>query len=102
MEIARNYEVPQVHNLNPGEYTTIVDAIFGVGLARPVEGIYAQILRELNQASAFKVAVDLPSGIDADNGQELGTAFCFQKTWAVFLSGTDVCRGGCCRRYRNL
>lgn len=31
--------------------------------------------RELNQASAFKVAVDLPSGIDADNGQELGTAF---------------------------
>lgn len=75
MEIARNYEVPQVHNLNPGEYTTIVDAIFGVGLARPVEGIYAQILRELNQASAFKVAVDLPSGIDADNGQELGTAF---------------------------
>ena len=75
MEIARNYGVVQVHNLKPDEYTTIVDAIFGVGLARPVEGVYAQILRELNQASAFKVAVDLPSGIDADTGQELGTAF---------------------------
>ena len=75
MEIARNYEVPQVHNLKPDEYTTIVDAIFGVGLARPVEGVYAQILRELNQSMAFKVAVDLPSGVDADTGRELGTAF---------------------------
>lgn len=75
MDIVRNYKVPQVHNLKPDEYTTIVDAVFGVGLARPVEGIYRQIISDLNRSCAFKVAVDLPSGIDADTGRELGIAF---------------------------
>ena len=72
---AQYYQVPRVHNLNLNEYTTIVDAIFGVGLSRPVEGKYGELIRELNQASACKVAVDIPSGIDADTGFEKGIAF---------------------------
>lgn len=75
LNIARNYRVPEVNNLNLREYTTIVDAIFGVGLARPVEGRYAQIISELNGAEAFKVAVDIPSGINGDTGFEMGIAF---------------------------
>lgn len=75
LKIARNYQVPEKNNLDLCEYTTIVDAIFGVGLKRPVEGRYAQIIRELNAAAAFKVAVDIPSGINGDTGFEMGTAF---------------------------
>lgn len=75
LNIARNYHVPVVNNLNLREYTTIVDAIFGVGLARPVEGRYAQIISDLNAAEAFKVAVDIPSGINGDTGFEMGIAF---------------------------
>lgn len=74
-KIAGSYRVPQVNNPKWDEYTTIVDAIFGVGLARPVEGSYARIIREMNAAKAKKVAVDIPSGIDGDNGQILGIAF---------------------------
>lgn len=74
-KIAENYQVPRVNNPGWDEYTTIVDAIFGVGLARPVEGRYAQIIREMNGATAFKAAVDIPSGVDGDSGLELGIAF---------------------------
>ncbi len=35
--------VPEVNNLDLDEYTTIVDAIFGVGLSSPVEGNYAEL-----------------------------------------------------------
>lgn len=43
LKTAEYYQVPRVHNLDPDEYTTIVDAIFGVGLSRPVEGKYAEL-----------------------------------------------------------
>ncbi|MFM8741138.1 MAG: NAD(P)H-hydrate dehydratase [Cytophagales bacterium] len=45
----------------------IVDAIFGSGLSRPVEGIYATAIESINQAKAIKVAVDIPSGLFADS-----------------------------------
>ena len=75
LKTAQYYQVPRANNLKLNEYTTIVDAIFGVGLSRPVEGKYGEIISELNQASAYKVAVDIPSGIDADTGFEKGIAF---------------------------
>lgn len=60
----------------PDSWDVVVDAIFGVGLSRPVEGIYAELLLLLDQLDPrFRVAVDLPSGISADNGQVLGVAF---------------------------
>ena len=75
MRIAGYYQVSRVHNLDLNEYTTIVDAIFGVGLSRPITGKYGELISELNEASAYKVAVDIPSGIDADTGFEKGIAF---------------------------
>lgn len=73
--IAEKYQIPIVNNPKWDEYTTIVDAIFGVGLTRPVEGSWAEVIRHMNQARAWKVAVDIPSGVDGDTGMELGTAF---------------------------
>jgi len=44
----------------------LVDAIFGSGLSRPVEGIYEQAITCINQTNAIRVAVDIPSGLMAD------------------------------------
>mgnify|MGYP000214152908 CR=1 FL=1 len=85
------------NNLETEEYTTIVDAIFGVGLSRPVEGKYAELISTMNRASAYKVAVDIPSGIDSDTGFEKGIAFrqilrlplLFAKEGCVFIP--DAC-----------
>lgn len=57
------------------EYTIIVDALFGVGLTREIEGEYADAIAFCNDREAFKVAVDIPSGISADTGKVLGCAF---------------------------
>jgi NAD(P)H-hydrate epimerase len=46
--------------------TIIIDAIFGSGLSRPVEGLYLEVIDLINGVSAEKVAVDIPSGLFAD------------------------------------
>ena len=57
------------------EYSVIVDALFGVGLSRDIEGRYLSLLDAMNRAEAFKFAVDIPSGVSADTGHILGAAF---------------------------
>lgn len=75
LDIAAACLVPVVNNLETEEYTTIVDAIFGVGLSRPVAGSYRDVIMALNQMDSWKVAVDIPSGVNGDTGAELGIAF---------------------------
>ena len=55
-------------------HDVIIDAIFGAGLARPVEGVAAAVIDAANQSTALRVAVDVPSGIDGESGQVLGVA----------------------------
>lgn len=45
----------------------LIDAVFGSGLSRPVEGIYAQAIRCINQTDSVRIAVDIPSGLRADS-----------------------------------
>ncbi len=62
----------------PGDlsgFDVIVDALLGTGLVRPVEGTLAMWINAANETSAFKVAVDIPSGVSSDTGEVLGTAF---------------------------
>ncbi|MBT9672622.1 NAD(P)H-hydrate epimerase [Secundilactobacillus kimchicus] len=54
------------------DYTTIVDAIFGVGLDRPVAGRYADWINAINASAAKVLAIDVPSGLNADTGQPQG------------------------------
>ncbi|MEY8410017.1 NAD(P)H-hydrate dehydratase [Lachnospiraceae bacterium 62-26] len=57
------------------EYSIIIDAVFGVGLRREITGGYADVIERMNRTKAVKFAVDMPSGISADTGSVLGTAF---------------------------
>ncbi len=62
-----------------GNYNIIVDAVFGIGLSREVEGIYAEIINSINSAkiedeSLKIISIDAPSGVDTDNGMIMGTA----------------------------
>lgn len=50
----------------------IVDALFGTGLNRTVTGIYATVISILNNVMKYKVSIDLPSGLDASTGMDLG------------------------------
>jgi ADP-dependent NAD(P)H-hydrate dehydratase / NAD(P)H-hydrate epimerase len=52
----------------------VVDALFGAGLTRPVEGPARDAIRALRQSRLPMVAVDLPSGLHGDTGEVLGDA----------------------------
>ncbi|MCA9665434.1 MAG: NAD(P)H-hydrate dehydratase [Myxococcales bacterium] len=59
----------------------IVDAIFGTGLTREVGGHYRRVIELANRAPrALRVAVDIPSGLDADSGEVLGVVFAADHT----------------------
>ncbi len=50
----------------------IVDGLFGIGLSRPLAEDWLQLIEAINQSPAPIVAVDVPSGLDADTGRALG------------------------------
>ncbi len=56
------------------ENDIIVDAIFGSGLARPVEGLAAQVIAAINSSECLKIAVDMPSGLfgEDNSGNDQG------------------------------
>ena len=56
-------------------YSVIIDAVFGVGLSRKVEGRYRQVIEQMNRMRGTKFAVDIPSGLSATTGCILGCAF---------------------------
>lgn len=56
-------------------YSVIIDAVFGVGLSRKVEGRYRQVIEQMNRMRGTKFAVDIPSGLSAATGCILGCAF---------------------------
>jgi NAD(P)H-hydrate epimerase len=45
----------------------LIDAVFGSGLSRPPEGVYAKVIDEINKSQAVRLAVDMPSGLMADS-----------------------------------
>jgi NAD(P)H-hydrate epimerase len=48
----------------------VIDALFGSGLSRPVTGLYADVIRAINEGGAKTVAVDIASGLRADQPSE--------------------------------
>ncbi len=52
----------------------VVDALFGAGLARPIEGVAREVIEAVKELRLPVVAVDVPSGVDGDTGAILGTA----------------------------
>jgi NAD(P)H-hydrate epimerase len=52
----------------------VVDALFGTGLDRPIGALFAGVVGFVNDARTRKVALDVPSGMNADTGVAMGTA----------------------------
>lgn len=85
------------------EYDYIVDAIFGIGLSRQVEGRYKEIIESINEAREASnirvVAVDIPSGVNAGSAEIEGVAvkaditvtFGYKKMGMMLYPGREYC-----------
>ncbi|MDY3919337.1 MAG: NAD(P)H-hydrate dehydratase [Candidatus Limivivens sp.] len=96
-KICENYGITFCRNPEMAEYTCIVDALFGVGLCREITGNYREWIEKINESPARVLAVDIPSGIHADNGRVMGCAvradvtvtFAFRKIGHVMYPGAE-------------
>ncbi|MBR2528183.1 MAG: NAD(P)H-hydrate dehydratase [Blautia sp.] len=90
LAIAAAYHVPLAKEDDIDTCSILVDALFGVGLSRPLEGSYFRLIQRMNRAKAYRIAVDLPSGIDASTGQILGIAFHADETITFAYTKTGL------------
>jgi hydroxyethylthiazole kinase-like uncharacterized protein yjeF len=73
---ARQYEGPLITLGSETDLSAglVIDALFGAGLSRPLEGLGATTVERLNRSGIALLAVDLPSGIDGRTGEARGPA----------------------------
>lgn len=70
-----------IESLEVSEVT--VDAIFGTGLNRNLSDLYIDVINLINLHGNYVISVDIPSGMNADNGDEYGACVRARKTYAI-------------------
>lgn len=77
----------------------VVDAVFGTGLSREISGIYIDIINLINSYSKKVISVDIPSGVNSDDGRIMGIAvkadvtvtFALPKIGMLLYPGASFC-----------
>ena len=82
-----------------GDFDAVIDGLLGIGLSRPLSRRFAGITAEMNAMHGYKVAVDMPTGVSADDGSVYENAFradttvtfAYEKPGQYFYPGTSFC-----------
>ena len=85
-EMARRFDGP-VRPLDPFQFDSlnlVIDALFGAGLTRPIEGVAADVIAAVAEHGTPVLAVDVPSGLDGETGQVLGPVLKATETVTFF------------------
>lgn len=78
----------QLEALLPGS-DLVIDALFGTGLTKPLEGIYSTAVQKVNHAGKLVISIDVPSGLSSDSGALIGPAI--KATITVVLAACKFC-----------
>ncbi len=95
----KNLSNIKICNEFDGDFDVIIDALFGIGLNRPLENNVISLIKKINSQNALRIAIDIPSGIESDNGEILGecinadltVTFIAYKPCFMLPPATDYC-----------
>ncbi len=98
-EICQAYGVFFADNMTAYEYDMVVDALFGIGLSRNMDEEDCAMTKTVNNLACPVISIDIPSGINADNGRIMGAAiradvtvtFGFEKLGMYCYPGKQYC-----------
>lgn len=80
------------------KYALVIDALLGVGLSGEVRGIFRDLINIINAAKVKVLAVDIPSGLDANTGEILGCGIIADST-VTFVAKKRGMAAGQGRKY---
>ena len=71
------------NDLNIPKNSVIIDCLFGIGLSRKVKGMYKNIIKKVNKSKQHVISIDIPSGINGDNGKIMGEVIKANSTYTL-------------------
>lgn len=100
LDILDSYGIPVETKLPERAYDGVIDALFGIGLTRELQGLYRACVEQMNQMPGIKIAADIPSGIHSDTGAVMGAAFradvtvtfAFRKIGTLLFPGAEYAK----------
>ena len=87
-------QLPHLDKALASSPTLIVEGLFGIGLNRPLEEGWASIVEKVNACGSPTIAIDIPSGLDVNEGLPLGSAIRADQTWTVGAVKNGLLRQG--------
>ena len=71
------------NDLNIPKNSVIIDCLFGIGLNKKIKGIYKNIIKKVNNSKQYVISIDIPSGINGNNGKIMGEAIKANSTYTL-------------------
>ena len=71
------------NDLNIPKNSVIIDCLFGIGLNRKVKGMYKNIIKKVNNSKQHVISIDIPSGINGNNGKVMSEAIKANSTYTL-------------------
>lgn len=62
------------------QWDVVIDALFGTGLSRNIEGVYKAVINTINEEAKYIISIDVPSGLNSDTGEIMGISIISNKT----------------------
>ena len=63
--------------------SVIIDCLFGIGISRELKGFYKKIIKKVNNSKQYIISIDIPSGINGNNGKIMGAAIKANSTYTL-------------------
>ena len=79
--------MPALEHIGARHWDLVIDGLFGIGLTRALEGVWALVVDLLNALPAPVLALDVPSGLDADTGAVVGDGPCVRASHTITVIG---------------